>query len=69
MTTKRMLFLRGEHRYVFRYAVGREAEVCVALAEAASNPSLDFSWKDAVIGSHALRRQVETEGKPPCRTC
>ncbi len=62
MTVVRQLSLiKGDHRYIFRYAPGREPEVLDAFAEMASTQSGSFDWFDAAVMSYQMGRHMENE--------
>ncbi len=62
MNDRRQLSLvKGEHRFVIRYAVGLETDVIDALASLASDPASDFDWFDAAVLSYQMGRRLEME--------
>ncbi|HUW84520.1 MAG TPA: hypothetical protein VMZ31_17180 [Phycisphaerae bacterium] len=60
-TLRQLSLVKGEHRFVFRYAAGREADVVSAFASMASEPDLGFDWFDAAVLSYQMGRRLETE--------
>ena len=56
---------KGDHRYIFRYSSGCEAEIIAAFSNLASNPDSGFDWYDAAILSYQLgkRMEMDSEGR------
>jgi hypothetical protein len=50
---------KGNHRYVFRYAAGREEDVLNAFMELASNVEWEFDWFDAAALAYQMGRRFE----------
>ena len=50
---------KGNHRYVFRYAAGREEDVLNAFTELASNVEWEFDWFDAAALAYQMGRRFE----------
>jgi len=61
MSVRQLSLVKGEHRYAFRYAGGREADVIATFASMAGEPELDFDWFDAAVLSYQMGRRLETE--------
>ena len=62
MTLLRQLSLvKGEHRYVFRYPAGREADVVTAFADLAADVDQGFDWFDAAVLSYQMGRRLEMD--------
>lgn len=66
MTIQQLTLHKNGHRYVFRFPPGKEPEVCVAFAESAVNPSLDFDWYNAAVLSYKAGQLVENRKGPSC---
>lgn len=49
---------KNGHWYIFRYHVGKEADVIESMATLALNDS-DFDWFDAAILSYQIGRRIE----------
>ena len=60
-TVRQLSLVKGEHRFVFRYAAGREADVVSAFASMASEADLGFDWFDAAVLSYQMGRRLESE--------
>jgi len=58
---KQLSLVKGDHRYVFRYRTGREADVIEALASMAADPGSPFDWFDAAVLSYQMGRRLEME--------
>ena len=58
---RQLSLVKGEERFVFRYAAGQEAEVIDAFASMASDQQSAFDWFDAAVLSYQLGRRLETE--------
>lgn len=58
---RQLSLVKGEHRYVIRYAAGREADVIDALAGLAADMASDFDWFDAAVLSYQMGRRLEME--------
>ena len=58
---RQLALVKDEHRFVFRYVPGREADVITAFAEMASEPKVDFDWFDAAVLSYQMGRRLEVE--------
>ena len=58
---RQLSLVKGEHRYVFRYQPGCEAEVISAFAELASAADSGFDWFDAAVLSYQMGRRIEME--------
>jgi hypothetical protein len=61
---KSMVLVKGEHRFVFGYPEGREAELLTALVTLASDPESAFDWLDAAAISLRMGRSIDSE--PDC---
>jgi hypothetical protein len=60
-TIRQLSLVKGQHRYLFRYRPGSEAEVIGAFASLASDVSTDFDWFDAAVLSYQMGRRIELE--------
>jgi hypothetical protein len=58
---RQLSLVKGEHRYLFRYRLGNEADVIGAFASLASDGSTDFDWFDAAVLSYQMGRRIEME--------
>ena len=58
---RQLALVKGEHRFVFRYAPGREADVIAGFADMASESDVDFDWFDAAVLSYQMGRRLEVE--------
>ena len=55
-TMRQLSLVKGDHRYVFRYQAGREADIIATFASMASDPGKDFDWFDAAVLSYQIGR-------------
>ncbi len=53
-----MSLVKGEHRYVFRYAEGREADLLGSFVQLANDPDYEFDWFDAAVLSYRMGEQL-----------
>jgi len=58
---RQLSLVKGEHRYLFRYRPGHEAELIGAFARLASDVETDFDWFDAAVLSYQMGRRLELE--------
>lgn len=58
---RQLSLVKGEHRYLFRYQPGNEADVIGAFASLASDGSTEFDWFDAAVLSYQMGRRIEME--------
>jgi hypothetical protein len=58
---RQLSLVKGEHRYVFRYPAGREADIITTFAQMASDAEQDFDWFDAAVLSYQMGRRLEME--------
>jgi hypothetical protein len=58
---KQLSLVKGDHRYVFRYHLGRETDVIEAFASMATDPDSSFDWFDAAVLSYQMGRRLEME--------
>jgi hypothetical protein len=56
--------VKGEHRYVFRYAEGCESELLGSLVALANDPDTEFDWFDAAVLSYQMGQQLARELDP-----
>ncbi len=49
----------GGHRFIFKYAAGREADVIDAMADLATREDSGFDWIDAVVLSYQMGKGIE----------
>ncbi len=50
--------VKGDHRYVFRYAEGHEAELLSTFVALANDPESEFDWFDAAVLSYQMGQQL-----------
>ena len=60
-SVRQLSLVKGNHRYVFRYQAGREADIISAFAEMASDTEQEFDWFDAAILSYQMGRRLEVD--------
>ncbi|MFQ5428874.1 MAG: hypothetical protein ACE5E1_01080 [Phycisphaerae bacterium] len=58
---RQLSLVKGQHRYLFRYRPGNEADVIGAFASLASDGASDFDWFDAAVLSYQMGRRLEIE--------
>ncbi len=58
---RQLSLVKGEHRYLFRYHPGNEADVIGAFANLAGDASTEFDWFDAAVMSYQMGRRIELE--------
>ncbi len=58
---RQLSLVKGEHRYLFRYHPGNEADVIGAFANLAGDGSTEFDWFDAAVMSYQMGRRIELE--------
>ena len=58
---RQLSLVKGSHRYVFRYKVGRESDIIAAFAEIAADTEQDFDWFDAAVLSYQMGRRLEMD--------
>lgn len=59
-TRRRTLTLsKGEHRYIFRYAEGREADLLETFTALARSDDANFDWLDAAVLSYQLGKRLQ----------
>jgi hypothetical protein len=58
---RQLSLVKGDHRYVFRYRAGREADIIDAFASMASDAEQDFDWFDAAVLSYQMGRRLEMD--------
>ncbi len=56
--------VKGTHRYVFRYAEGRESELLGSFVALANDPHNEFDWFDAAVLSYQMGQQLSRELNP-----
>lgn len=61
-TVQRCLsMVKGEHRFVFRYAEGSESELLASFVALANDPDSEFDWFDAAVLSYQMGQQLSRE--------
>ncbi len=58
---RQLSLVKGDHRYVFRYQAGREADIIAAFASMAEDAEHDFDWFDAAVLSYQMGRRLEVD--------
>lgn len=58
---RQLSLVKGDHRYVFRYKAGREADIISAFAEMAADGEQEFDWFDAAVLSYQMGRRLEMD--------
>lgn len=58
---RRLSLVKGQHRYVFEYAEGRESELLASLVALAGDPDSEFDWLDAAVLSYQMGQQLSRE--------
>jgi hypothetical protein len=53
--------VKGQHRYVFRYTEGCEAELLSSFVALANDPATEFDWFDAAVLSYQMGQQLSRE--------
>lgn len=53
--------VKGEHRFVFRYAEGAESELLASFVALANDPDSEFDWFDAAVLSYQMGHQLSKE--------
>ncbi len=58
---RQLSLVKGQHRYLFRYHPGNEADVIAAFASLAGDNQCEFDWFDAAVLSYQMGRRLELE--------
>jgi hypothetical protein len=58
---RHLSLVKGNHRYVFRYQAGREADIIGVFAEMAADAEQEFDWFDAAVLSYQMGRRLEMD--------
>ena len=58
---RQLSLVKGNHRYVFRYQAGREADIISSFAEMAGDAEQEFDWFDAAVLSYQMGRRLEMD--------
>ena len=58
---RQLSLVKGNHRYVFRYQTGREADIIAAFAAMAADTETEFDWFDAAVMSYQMGRRLELD--------
>ena len=56
--------VKGPHRFVFRYAEGRESELLASFVALAGDPDSEFDWFDAAVLSYQMGQRLSREFDP-----
>jgi hypothetical protein len=60
-TVRQLSLVKGQHKYLFRYRPGDEAQVIGAFASLAADAGSEFDWFDAAVLSYQMGRRIELE--------
>jgi len=60
-SSRQLVLVKGEHRFVFRYEQGAEAEVLTQMLELARDPDSEFDNFDAAVLSHQIGQQMSEQ--------
>ena len=55
---RNLSMVKGGHRFVFRYAEGREADLLSTFVALANDPDSEFDWFDAAVLSYQMGQQL-----------
>lgn len=58
---RQLSLVKGQHKYVFRYQAGREADIIASFADLAADEQHDFDWFDAAVLSYQMGRRLEMD--------
>ena len=58
---RQLSLVKGNHRYVFRYRAGREADIIGSFATMAADAEHEFDWFDAAVLSYQMGRRLEMD--------
>jgi hypothetical protein len=58
---RQLSLVKGNHRYVFRYQAGSEADIIAAFASMAADADHEFDWFDAAVLSYQMGRRLEMD--------
>lgn len=58
---RQLSLMKGNHRYIFRYQAGREADIIATFAEMAADDHQEFDWFDAAVLSYQMGRHLEMD--------
>jgi len=58
---RQLSLVKGDHRYVFRYQAGGEADIIAAFASMAADAEHEFDWFDAAVLSYQMGRRLEMD--------
>lgn len=54
---RRLVLLKGEHRWTFRYTAGEEEDLCRAIERIAQMPGSGLTWTDAAVATQEMTRR------------
>ncbi|HUN80515.1 MAG TPA: hypothetical protein VMV81_03305 [Phycisphaerae bacterium] len=60
-TVRQLSLVKGQHKFLFRYRPGDEAQVIGAFASLAADAGSEFDWFDAAVLSYQMGRRIELE--------
>jgi len=60
-TVRQLSLVKGDHRYLFRYQAGREADIIASFASMAADVDQEFDWFDAAVLSYQMGRRLEMD--------
>lgn len=58
---RQLSLVKGNHRYVFRYRAGDEANIIATFASMAADSEHEFDWFDAAVMSYQMGRRLEMD--------
>jgi hypothetical protein len=58
---RQLSLVKGNHRFVFRYQAGREADIIATFASMAADSEQEFDWFDAAVLSYQMGRRLEMD--------
>jgi len=58
---RQLSLVKGNHRYVFRYQAGHEADIIASFASMAAESEHEFDWFDAAVLSYQMGRRLEMD--------
>jgi len=58
---RQLSLVKGDHRFLFRYPAGREADIISVFAEMAADTEHEFDWFDAAVLSYQMGRRLEMD--------
>jgi hypothetical protein len=56
-----LTMLKGNHRYIFKYAIGREAELIDEFIKLANDSNSNFDWFDAAVLAYQIGQRLNPQ--------